>query len=221
MNHERSDADRKLALERMASVCEAFYLAAVATDCHAFIEFTGLLGEFLNVCRDAEDSGNRTWMGANVHGGHLPMAPFRLGYLREKLACIYGPALLADAEGDLPEEDPIRDAERSLSALALATYHEPGALPVVLHSIGHMVQHHEDAIGAERVGAWLKAQNRRASDGYVRAAAMCEHADLSPDEKSKLFTEAMTKLEATGQNTIFAKFLRAMSKAKPQEPPAS
>lgn len=221
MTHERSDKDRKLALDRMAEICESFYLAAVATDVHAFIEFTGLLGEFLNLCKDAEQSGCRTWMGANVHGGeNLPMRPYRLGYLREKLSCIYGGALF-QTEDDAPESDPTREAERVLSALALAVYHEPEALPVVMHSIGHMVPHHEEAIGGERLAGWLHAQNRRAADAYVRAGQLCEHAGTSEEDKRKLFAEAMAKIESAGNASIFGKFFRAIAKAKPTEPPPS
>jgi len=39
-------------LERMEAAADQFYMLATATDCHAYIEFTGLLREYCKVCRE-------------------------------------------------------------------------------------------------------------------------------------------------------------------------
>jgi hypothetical protein len=205
MTHEHTDAERSLALARMTEICESFYLAAVATGCHAFIEFTGLLGEFLQVCRDAEEAGNKTWMSQNVHGGeHMPMAPYRLGYLREKLACIYGAALFQTE--DTPESDPAREAERVLSALAVAVYREPQMLGLLIHTIGHMVPYMTEAIGQERGQPWLDMQHKRSADAMMRATNMCEHTVPSPDGKTDLLKDALARIRGVGGTSGFAKW---------------
>lgn len=79
-------------LQAMDALVEAFYWRAQKIGVHAFIEFCGLMSEYINVCRDAEKSGSG-WEYSNTHGG--PPLPFKgnhLRYLAEKLDCIYGPA---------------------------------------------------------------------------------------------------------------------------------
>ena len=79
-------------MDRQASQLYArlFHLE-MGSRCHAFLEHVGLIGEFVNVCRDELGSG-RDFAAANGHGDEaVELGPHRLGYLREKLACIYGP----------------------------------------------------------------------------------------------------------------------------------
>jgi len=81
-------------LAKMRDASNAFYAAAAASGCHAFIEFTGLMNEFIKVCADAHNDG-KDFAFANTHGSTaLPFQPYHLAYLAEKLNCIYGPALL-------------------------------------------------------------------------------------------------------------------------------
>jgi hypothetical protein len=39
-------------LDRMEAAANQFYMLAAATNCHAYIEFTGLLREYCKVCRE-------------------------------------------------------------------------------------------------------------------------------------------------------------------------
>lgn len=92
-----SQEQRDDILKRMKVASSNFYLAAVSAGCHAFIEFTGLMNEFIKVCKEADDAGI-DWLHANVHGDiHLPFQSHHIKYLSEKIECIYGRRL---ADGD-------------------------------------------------------------------------------------------------------------------------
>lgn len=87
---DRTPEGRQEILRRMRAASSAFYIAATQCGCHAFIEFAGLMNEFIDVCARAEKEGIN-WPHANVHGDvHLPFEPFNYDYLSEKLECIYG-----------------------------------------------------------------------------------------------------------------------------------
>lgn len=82
--------ERKAILTKMRAASNLFYSAAANAGCHAFIEFTGLMNEFIKLCETAEAQG-LPWVHANVHGDvHLPFKPHHIEYLSEKLECIYG-----------------------------------------------------------------------------------------------------------------------------------
>lgn len=84
---------RQEVLRRMRWASDNFYAMAVQAGCHAFIEFTGLMNEFIVLCTAAEKEGV-DWVHANVHGDiHLPFKPHHVAYLSEKLECIYGKAI--------------------------------------------------------------------------------------------------------------------------------
>lgn len=98
IRHQRASAlpddstpdGRSEILQRMRAASGQFYKAAIATGCHAFIEFTGLVNEYINLCEQAERDGI-DWVHANVHGAtHLPFREHHIAYLSEKLECIYG-----------------------------------------------------------------------------------------------------------------------------------
>ncbi len=92
--------NRKEILKKMQLASSAFYNAAASAGCHAFIEFTGLMNEFIKLCREAEDSG-MDWLNANVHSPiKLPFQPYHIQYLNEKLECIYGVTV------EIPKESP-------------------------------------------------------------------------------------------------------------------
>lgn len=80
-------------LKLMRSASDNFYRAAVGTDNHAFIEFTGLLNEYIQACEMALANG-QDFRHANKHTGEpLPLAPHMLDYLNEKLGCIFNGAV--------------------------------------------------------------------------------------------------------------------------------
>jgi hypothetical protein len=75
---------------RMQSTSNTFYSGAVMTGNHAFIEFTGLINEYVKACYDSIEK-DVDFTQANVHTGKaLPLAPYQLEYIAEKFDCIYG-----------------------------------------------------------------------------------------------------------------------------------
>lgn len=113
MNTDRNYTDEELdqILDKMQAVSSQFYRGATQTGCHAFIEFCGLMNEFINICRATKAAGQDFTM-ANTHSGiSLAAQPHHIDYLLEKLDCIYWPtvaAMLRDglikegAEGGVP-----------------------------------------------------------------------------------------------------------------------
>ena len=90
---EETPEERKAILRGMHAASDMFYASAIKAGCHAFIEFTGLMNEFIKLCEEAEKQGI-PWVRANVHGDvHLPFKPHHIEYLSEKLECIYGARL--------------------------------------------------------------------------------------------------------------------------------
>jgi hypothetical protein len=102
-------------LASMRRTTDAFYRAAIVSGVHAFIEFCGLMNEFIEVCRDADADGV-AFENANVHSTSvLPLRAIRAAYLAEKLKCIYGPSLAADEEARTTFIDVLFDRKYKLS----------------------------------------------------------------------------------------------------------
>lgn len=79
-----------IVLDAMERASSAFYRDAQRTGCHAFIELTGLINEYIRMCEDRLRSGG-SFLQLNVHTGeHLPLPRYREAYIAEKLECIYG-----------------------------------------------------------------------------------------------------------------------------------
>lgn len=77
-------------LKRMQQASNAFYAAAIAIGNHPFIEFTGLMNEYIKICEDAHAMGI-DFSNCNIHTGErLPVASYRQAYMQEKLECIFG-----------------------------------------------------------------------------------------------------------------------------------
>lgn len=84
---------RTAMLAKMREVAATYYGNSAASGCHALIEFTGLMNEFIRVCEKAHEQGIQ-FPFSNTHSGMpLPFEPHNLAYLAEKLDCIYGPSL--------------------------------------------------------------------------------------------------------------------------------
>ncbi len=80
-------------LTQMRATSAGFYAAATRIHCHAFIEFAGLMNEFINVCAATLEHGD-DFTQCNTHVGQaLRMSSYHASYLAEKLDCIYGPSL--------------------------------------------------------------------------------------------------------------------------------
>ena len=75
-------------LGKMHQASDAFYFAATRIGNHAFIEFTGLMNEYIKVCEkmlaDGED-----FTQSNIHGGK-PIPDYMIEYMEEKMGCILG-----------------------------------------------------------------------------------------------------------------------------------
>lgn len=80
-------------LRMMQDTSNAFYRQATGIGCHPFIEFCGLMNEYIKLCREAHMKGI-DFTETSAHSGKaLPMATYEAAYLGEKLGCIYGPSL--------------------------------------------------------------------------------------------------------------------------------
>ena len=86
--------ERAEQIKKMHEVYEQFYWLATTTHVHAFIEFTGLMAKFVDVCRKAHEAG-LDYNICNTHTGQaLPKVEAHdVEYMAEKLECIFGPTL--------------------------------------------------------------------------------------------------------------------------------
>lgn len=90
-----NEEERTEMLRKMHQASAAFYSMAVQTNVHPFIEFTGLMNEFIKLCEAAHEQGiDFTQTTRHQSGGNkLPMQSYHVEYLGEKLGCIYGPSI--------------------------------------------------------------------------------------------------------------------------------
>ncbi len=80
---------REKALSDMQKAADVFYRSAVMIGNHPFIEFTGLMNEYISACRLAHANGI-DFTQCNKHNGmSLPLKPFMSDYINEKLECIF------------------------------------------------------------------------------------------------------------------------------------
>lgn len=77
-------------LEAMKAVASNYYRQAIATNCHAFIEFTGLMNEYIKVCEQNLAAG-RDFTQINAHTSEQPMdfEYHNIQYINSKLECIF------------------------------------------------------------------------------------------------------------------------------------
>lgn len=98
-------------LHGMRHASSAFYAIARQAGCHSFIEFAGLMNEYIAVCTDMTAVGDLSWIHANTHSDRsLALREHHVRYLAEKLDCIYGASLraspsLAEAFGFLKGDE--------------------------------------------------------------------------------------------------------------------
>lgn len=89
--NEYSLEERARMLEGMRHASKVFYALACRAENHAFIEFTGLLNEYLKLCELAHREG-RDFTRANVHTGAplvLEAKEHDAEYLGEKFGCVF------------------------------------------------------------------------------------------------------------------------------------
>lgn len=90
--------NKETMLKQMRAASRTFYGLATLSGCHPFIEFCGLMEEFIKVCQVANDNGQDFFLASTHTGIELPFESYNLEYLAEKLNCIYGPSLLSKKE---------------------------------------------------------------------------------------------------------------------------
>ncbi len=82
-------AELKAMIEDMNHVTSWFYRMATQIGNHPFIEFTGLMNEYIRCCEGAL-ANDVDFSECNTHGGkELPMTNYQVDYTNEKLECIY------------------------------------------------------------------------------------------------------------------------------------
>ena len=78
------------------SVYWQLFASGIGGECHAFIEFCGVMSTYVSMCHAAAEAGI-DFRYANTHNGKpLKMHAHQAKYLGEKLDCIFGPALRAN-----------------------------------------------------------------------------------------------------------------------------
>lgn len=91
-------AERQEALVKMEAAKDQFYQQAIQIGVHPFIEFAGLMSEYIRACHDAHQEC-LDFSECNAHSGKtLPLAPYRSDYINEKLECIFTGAKAIDGE---------------------------------------------------------------------------------------------------------------------------
>ena len=80
-------------LLRMQAIVNQFYREAVCANCHPFLEFAGLMEEYLKICRYNLERGT-DFRNCHEHSGiQLQFESWHVNYLNEKLGCIFNGAL--------------------------------------------------------------------------------------------------------------------------------
>lgn len=88
MTPERT-TELKATIEQMRIASSLFYAQVTHIGNHPFIEFTGLMNEYIDCCVNALAQGI-DFTKCNTHRGQqLPMANYQVKYTNEKLECIY------------------------------------------------------------------------------------------------------------------------------------
>lgn len=97
MHNEKMSEETKKELSdtigRMSKISEGFYYQAIQCGNHAFIEFCGLMNDYIRMC-EAALVKEIDFRDCNTHSGNsLPMEIYQAEYLAGKLDCIYGAQL--------------------------------------------------------------------------------------------------------------------------------
>lgn len=84
-----NEEEREKVLKQMRQLSSVFYGAAVHIGCHPYIEFAGLMNEYIQACERAHKNGIDFTM-CSVHTGQaLPLQDYEKNYINEKLECIF------------------------------------------------------------------------------------------------------------------------------------
>lgn len=97
--NQSSNAPRSIfMLRKMREASAVFYGLAAQTSCHPFLEFTGLMNEYIKCCEEAHSNGI-DFAACSAHTGQtLPMHQCSIDYINEKLGCIFGGRIVVKGE---------------------------------------------------------------------------------------------------------------------------
>lgn len=78
-------------LVAMKAAADNYYREAIATNCHTFIEFTGLINEYIKICeRNLKQGVDFTKTSVHSPGEpNLRIEAWELHYINDKLRCIF------------------------------------------------------------------------------------------------------------------------------------
>ena len=86
---QQTDINHLQIIRQMHNVSDAFYAAAVTISNHPFIEFCGLMNEYIDCCANAVKL-NIDFTNCSTHTGRdLPMLEHNVTYINTKLECIF------------------------------------------------------------------------------------------------------------------------------------
>lgn len=85
-----SELTPKQSLAKMRAASDQFYSLAANTQCHAYLEFTGILNEYIKICEENLVRGI-DFREENIHKGNSQMVikDYQIDYMNEKLECIF------------------------------------------------------------------------------------------------------------------------------------
>jgi hypothetical protein len=93
MMHPEEQVD---AIRAMKAISRVFYSQATELGNHPFIEFCGLMNEYIKIAENARKAGI-DFTDATAHQGQpLPIEKYEAAYLAEKFDCIFGPTFRAN-----------------------------------------------------------------------------------------------------------------------------
>ena len=81
--------ERVQAIAAMRATSDFFYKSAINIGNHPFIEFCGLINEYINACEESHKSGVDFSECSTHSGRQLPMHAHMITYINEKLECIF------------------------------------------------------------------------------------------------------------------------------------
>ena len=84
-------------LELMRGASNTFYKLAALTQCHPFLEFTGILNEYIKICEENYKIRGIDFREENIHTGknQMVIADYMVDYINEKLECIFQGLIVA------------------------------------------------------------------------------------------------------------------------------
>jgi hypothetical protein len=113
-------------LDRMWLAASQFYLAAVNTDCHAFIEFMGLLREYCKVCQENLARGI-DFRELNGHTSQRMELQFHeIDYFNEKLYCIFQGLLKVERASSGDNDDSVSTTKNFTEDSSLKSFTDYG-----------------------------------------------------------------------------------------------